>query len=47
MVLLADIMSKGRGDPGTIGTTNEIDDHGRFQREFDPHGRQWSSMVVF
>ena len=48
MVLLADIISKGRGggDPATIGTTNEIDDHGRFQGELDPRGRKWSFFKV-
>ena len=30
------------GGSGDHWTTNEIDDHGRFQREFDPHGRRWS-----
>ena len=46
MVLLADIISMGRGDPATIGTTNEIDDHGRFQGELDPRGRKWSLSKV-
>ena len=45
IVLLADL-SKGRGDPATIGTTNEIDDHGRFQGELDPRGRKWSFFKV-
>ena len=46
IVLLADIISKGRGDPATIGTTNEIDDNGRFQGELDPRDRKWSFFKV-
>jgi hypothetical protein len=28
----------------TIGTANEIDDHGCFEGEFDPRGRKWSFL---